>query len=156
MKLSTRSRYGVRFMLALAEHSSGEPVFLKDIARKEAISEKYLSLIVIPLRRAGLINSIRGAHGGYILAKKPQEITVCHIVDVLEGQDGIVDCLKKPWSCPRVPDCPSRNVWAVLDEKIRETLHGVTLNDLSGTGQGKHPASPSRRSAGCTGKGVSA
>lgn len=137
MKLSTRSRYGVRLMLTLAEHNGGGPVFLKDIARKEDISEKYLSLIVIPLRRAGLVESTRGAHGGYVLAKDPHEVTVCHIVDVLEGESGVVACLKNPQSCPRTPTCPSRDVWAALDEKIRETLDAVTLHDLIEMGRDK-------------------
>ncbi|MGD0280318.1 MAG: Rrf2 family transcriptional regulator, partial [Smithella sp.] len=76
MKLSTRARYGVRLMVALAVNYDKGPVFLKDVAKGENISEKYLSLIIIPLRRIGLVNSIRGAHGGYLLAKDPSQITM--------------------------------------------------------------------------------
>ncbi|MDQ5984881.1 MAG: HTH-type transcriptional regulator CymR [Syntrophus sp. SKADARSKE-3] len=137
MKLSTRSRYGVRLMLALAERNGSGPVFLKDIAKRETISEKYLSLIVIPLRRAGLIRSTRGAHGGYTLAKSSAEITVSHIVDILEGESCVVDCVKYPENCPRVPTCPSRDIWAVLEGKIRETLSAVTLDDLVRIGREK-------------------
>lgn len=137
MKLSTRSRYGVRLMLALAEHNGSGPIFLKDIAQKEAISEKYLSLIVIPLRRAGLIQSTRGAHGGYCLAKGPGEITVRHIINILEGESCVVDCVKNPENCPRVSTCPTHDLWAVLEEKIKDTLSAVTLIDLVRMGREK-------------------
>ena len=80
MKITTRSRYGVRLMLELAGNYGKGQVLLKDIARNEGISEKYLSLIIIPLRTAGLVQSTRGAHGGYSLAKPPGEITLKDIV----------------------------------------------------------------------------
>ncbi|MFA5284396.1 MAG: Rrf2 family transcriptional regulator, partial [Smithellaceae bacterium] len=96
MKLSTRTRYGVRLMTVLAQNYGKGPVFLKDIAKGENISEKYLSLIIIPLRGVGLINSVRGAHGGYNLSKEPSQITLKEIVDVLEGDCSLVDCVKNP------------------------------------------------------------
>jgi Rrf2 family protein len=130
MKLSTRSRYGVRMMSDLAENFGKKPVFLKDIAKREEISEKYLSIIVIPLRGAGLIQSTRGAHGGYTLAKRPEEISVQDIFDALEGKICLVDCVENPKECPRVGICPTRDIWSVLGEKIRETLNSVTLADL--------------------------
>jgi len=130
MKLSTRSRYGVRMMADLAENFGKKPVFLKDIAKREEISEKYLSIIVIPLRGAGLIQSTRGAHGGYTLAKRPEEISVQDIFDALEGKICLVDCVDNPKECPRVGICPTRDIWSVLGEKIRETLNSVTLADL--------------------------
>ncbi len=130
MKLSTRSRYGVRMMADLAENFGKKPVFLKDIAKREEISEKYLSIIVIPLRGAGLIQSTRGAHGGYTLAKRPEEISVQDIFDALEGKICLVDCVENPKKCPRVGICPTRDIWSVLGEKIRETLNSVTLADL--------------------------
>jgi Rrf2 family protein len=130
MKLSTRSRYGVRMMADLAENFGKKPVFLKDIAKREEISEKYLSIIVIPLRGAGLIQSTRGAHGGYTLAKRPEEISLQDIFDALEGKICLVDCVENPKECPRVGICPTRDVWSVLGEKIRETLSSVTLADL--------------------------
>lgn len=131
MKLSTRSRYGVRFMTALARANKGDSLLLKDIAASEGISGKYLSLIVIPLRTAGLINSLRGAHGGYSLAKDPQEITLCDIVEALEGETCLVRCVKQPAVCDRTAVCPTRDVWMVLGDKIRETLKGVTLYELA-------------------------
>jgi len=130
MKLSTRARYGVRLMISLALNYPNGPVFLKDIAKGENISEKYLSLIMIPLRSAGLVNSIRGAHGGYSLAREPAQINMKEIVDVLEGDSGLVDCVKNPSTCQRVPICVSRDVWAMIDGKISETLSAITLDKL--------------------------
>jgi Rrf2 family transcriptional regulator, cysteine metabolism repressor len=126
MRLSTRARYGMRLMLALAGNYGKGPMYLKDIGRAEEISEKYLSLLMIPLKKAGLIQSIRGAHGGYCLAKTPSQINLGEIVEVLEG-DCIVDCLKNPSACPRISVCTSHDIWAYLDEKISETLRSITL-----------------------------
>jgi Rrf2 family protein len=130
MKLSTRTRYGVRLMVDLALKHRQAPIFLKDIANSENISEKYLSLIIIPLRRVGLVTSIRGAHGGYRLAKDPSEITLKEIVDVLEGDCSLVDCVKNPAACPRVLICASHDIWATIGGKISETLSSVTLDML--------------------------
>lgn len=130
MKLSTRTRYGVRLMVALAVNYGKGPVFLKDIAKGENISEKYLSLIIIPLRGVNLVNSVRGAHGGYNLSKEPSQITLKEIVDVLEGDCSLVDCVKNPSSCTRVPICASHDVWTLIGEKISETLSSITLDKL--------------------------
>ena len=130
MKLSTRTRYGVRLMAVLALKYGQATVFLKDIAKGENISEKYLSLIIIPLRRVGLVNSIRGAHGGYSLAKDPSQITLKEIVDVLEGDCSLVDCVKNPSTCPRVLICASHDIWAIIGGKISETLSSITLDML--------------------------
>lgn len=129
MKLSTRTRYGVRLMAALARRYGQGPQYLKDIARGENISEKYLSLIMIPLRGARLVSSIRGAHGGYSLARPPEDITLREIVQVFEG-DCLVDCVKAPELCDRVPICASRELWGMLGDKIAGFLEGVTLKDL--------------------------
>ncbi len=131
MKISTRSRYGVRLMTALACEYGNNSLFLKDIAASEEISGKYLSLIVIPLRAAGLINSLRGAHGGYSLARAPRDITLCDIVEALEGETCLVRCVKQPSACNRAAICPTRDIWSVLGDKIRETLKSVTIADLA-------------------------
>ena len=129
MKLSTRVRYGVRLMIALALNYGNGPILLKDIARGENISEKYLSIIMIPLRSAGLVNSNRGAYGGYSLAREPSHINLKEIVDVLEDSS-LVDCVKHPSACPRVPICVSRDVWALIGGKISDTLSSITLDAL--------------------------
>jgi Rrf2 family protein len=130
MKLSTRARYGVRLMLALAVNYGKGPVFLKDIARGEDISEKYLSLIMIPLRTAGLVNSTRGAYGGYNLARDPAQINLKDILDLLEGESCLVDCVRDPSLCPRVSTCVSRDIWTLLGGKISEVLGSINLQDL--------------------------
>ena len=130
MRLSTRSRYGVRMMLELALNYGKGSTFLRDIAKNEDISEKYLSQLIIPLKARGLINSIRGAHGGYTLAKKPSDINLRDIVEILEGNLNLVSCVKDASSCKRVSFCVTRDIWTKLREKIVETLGSLTLEDL--------------------------
>ncbi len=117
-------------MVALALNYDKGLVLLKDIAKGEDISEKYLSQIIIPLRGVGLVNSSRGAHGGYSLAKDPSQITIKEIMDVLEGDCSLVDCVKDPSRCPRVPICASHDIWAIIGGKISETLSAITLDRL--------------------------
>lgn len=130
MRLSTRSRYGTRLMLELALNYNKGNVLLKDIAKVEGLSEKYLSHLVIPLKASGLIGSSRGAHGGYRLAKSPNLITIKDIVQALEGNLSPVECVNNPSVCERVKDCVTRDIWDTLDEKISETLSSITLKDL--------------------------
>ncbi|MDD5207705.1 MAG: Rrf2 family transcriptional regulator [Desulfobacterales bacterium] len=130
MKLSTRARYGVRMMLDLARQHGQRPVYLREVAEREAISEKYLSQIIILLRGQGLVLSTRGASGGYSLARSPAEITLRDIVEPLEGGNCLVECVEHPSACSRVPTCAARDIWALLGEKISETLDSVTLEEL--------------------------
>ena len=130
MKLSTRSRYGVRLMIALAVAGGNKSVFLKDIAASEDISEKYLSLIVIPLRAAGLLRSIRGARGGYALAREPKDISLRDIVEAVEGETCLVTCVKNPDVCKRVSVCPARDTWTQLSNTIKKAMASVTLAQL--------------------------
>lgn len=141
MRLSTRSQYGVRLMLALAQNYGKGYTYLKDIARSEGISKKYLSLITISLKSAGLLNASRGAHGGYTLARPPSETTLKEIVDALEGDSCLVDCVKDLSSCPRVSICASRDIWVLLGGKIAETLNSFTLEQLVKINQEKADAS---------------
>jgi len=141
MKISTRARYGMRLMLDLALHYGEGPVFLKDIAKSEEISEKYLSQIIIPLKAIGLINSFRGAHGGYILARPPEKINLNEIVGILEGNFNLVDCIKKPQECSRVSICVTRNLWKILGETISLTLEKMSLGDLLIQCKNKHQQS---------------
>jgi Rrf2 family protein len=129
--MSTRMRYGLRFMLNLGEHYSNEPVFLKKISDEEEISEKYLSQIVLYLKKSGLINSIRGANGGYVLAKPPKDITLKNIYDAIEGEMAILDCLKNhDISCKRVSECVVRNVWQDINNSIDLKFASITLSDI--------------------------
>lgn len=130
MKMSTRMRYGLRFILNLAEHYGNEPLFLKKISDEEEISEKYLSQIVLYLKKAGLITSIRGAKGGYVLAKKPKEISLNDVYDAIEGKMMILDCLKNQDNCNRSVDCVFRSVWGDINETIKLKLESITLSDI--------------------------
>jgi Rrf2 family protein len=130
MKLSTRSRYGTRALLDLALNESGNPVKLKDIARRQDISLHYLEHIVTPLIAAGIVRSLRGVGGGLMLARKTEEITLGEVVGLLEGSLSPVQCLGSPQVCNRVDDCATRDVWDQLGRTIIEFLDSITLKEL--------------------------
>ena len=130
MKISTKIRYGTRAILELAVHYGKGPVELKEIARKEGISLKYLEQVIIPLRTTGLIKSVRGSKGGYTLAKLPSKICMSDVVGTLEGPISLTECLQDPTVCQKVPVCVTRDVWARLKEAIDGVLEGTTLQDL--------------------------
>jgi Rrf2 family transcriptional regulator, cysteine metabolism repressor len=132
MRLSTRSRYGVRLMLALAHNTGGTPLFLKDIARAEDISEKYLSQIIIPLKAHGLVTTFRGAHGGYLLGRPAAEITLKDIIEPLEGDLGLVECVANSGVCVRSSECITRGVWTEMSSLLLGFLESITLEELLG------------------------
>jgi len=117
-------------MLCLALNYGNGQMLLKDIARIEDISEKYLSQIIIPLKAAGLVSSLRGAKGGYILAKPASQITLKEIVEALEGSLDLVDCIANPFDCPRVSICVARDLWMEMGMQMNRTLKNITLADL--------------------------
>ena len=117
-------------MLALAENKQKKPVFLKDIANAEEISEKYLSQIIIPLKGKGLVTTFRGAHGGYLLSKPASEITLREIIEPLEGDLNLVDCVNNPGICDRANACATREVWDEMSSLLLNFLDAFTLEDL--------------------------
>ena len=127
MKLSTRGRYGVRLMLELALRYGEGPVLLKDIAERQGISEKYLWQLINPLKTTGLVNSLRGAHGGYVLGKSPEAISLKAILQVLEGPLCLVDCVDNPSRCNRANSCISRDIWGEASKNMQQTLEDTTL-----------------------------
>ena len=130
MKLSTRSRYGVRMMLDLALHSDEGPVRLGDIAERQCIAVKYLEQIIIPLKKANYVSSVRGPKGGHLLAKPPEEITVGEIVELLEGGLKLTGCVRKPAVCDRSDHCVMRFIWKEATEALSERLDAITLREL--------------------------
>lgn len=130
MKLSTKGRYGVRMMIDLAAHYGEGPVLLRDIAKRQEISEKYLSNLIHPLKSTGLLEATRGVHGGYVLGKAPSEITMKEIVQVVEGPICLVDCVEKPALCSRVSHCVSHDLWREAAEGISLVLDKYTLADM--------------------------
>jgi len=127
MKLSTRGRYGVRLMLELALHYGEGPILLKDIAERQGISEKYLWHLINPLKTTGLVNSLRGARGGYVLGKAPEAISLKAILQILEGPLCLVDCVDNPALCERSLSCISRDIWGEASKNMRQTLEDTTL-----------------------------
>ncbi|MEW6220478.1 MAG: Rrf2 family transcriptional regulator [Thermodesulfobacteriota bacterium] len=130
MKLSTRSRYGTRLLMCLARSYGQGPVLLRSVSEEEAISLKYLEQLVIPLRAAGLIKSVRGAKGGYLLAKDPKTIKLIDFLDPLEGGLTLVECTEFPEVCDRATDCKARLLWRDLQETMEEKLSRLTLADI--------------------------
>ncbi len=130
MKISTRGRYGTRMMLDLAAHHDQGPTPLREIANRQDLSVKYLEQLIIPLKAAGYIRSVRGARGGYTLAKKPDKINVGQIIKVLEGGLSLVDCVEDPKVCEREKNCPTRDIWLRMSERLMEELSSLTLSDV--------------------------
>jgi Rrf2 family transcriptional regulator, iron-sulfur cluster assembly transcription factor len=130
MKLSTRSRYGTRLLLDMAQHYREGPIQLGDIARRQDVSVKYLEQIIIPLKKAHYIESVRGRKGGHILAKPPEEITVGEIVALLEEGSSLVACVEDATICERADTCPTRLLWKEAHEAMFDKLEAVTLADL--------------------------
>ncbi len=130
MRLSTRGAYATRAMLDLALHDGQGPVALKDIARRQQISERYLGHLMDALRVAGLVKSARGARGGFALAKLPHEIYLSDIIRNVEGSIDIVKCVDAPDVCSRVASCAARDVWVQIKQAIYDVLQSITLQEL--------------------------
>ena len=130
MKLSTRGRYGVRAMLELAMSSGKGPVPLRDLASRQEISAKYLEQLLIPLKSAGLVKSVRGARGGYLLAREPEVISLYDVVRSLEGPLAPVECVEDPDYCDRVGGCTVHLVWGEMGKMLVDFLSNMSLADL--------------------------
>jgi Rrf2 family transcriptional regulator, cysteine metabolism repressor len=131
MRLSTKSRYGTRAMLDVALNCHQGPVHLRELAERQELSMKYLEQIVPSLKTAGLLKSIRGANGGYMLAKDPTKISLLDIVEALEGAIIPVECVGDPDLCSRASECAVHDVWKAFQLKMRDVLSSQTLNDLA-------------------------
>ena len=131
MKISTKGRYALRLMLDLAVYNTGSPISLKDVAKRQEVSEKYLEQIISALGKAGLVQSIRGAQGGYLLRRRPKEYTVGEILRVTEGDLAPVDCVSAGSSqCEREAYCVTVRVWRQLNDAINGVVDNITLEDL--------------------------
>jgi Rrf2 family protein len=130
MKLSTRTRYGIRAILELAVHYNEGPIQIKVIALRQTISIKYLEHLMAILKSAGFLKSVRGAKGGYILAKKPNQIRLSDVFIALEGPVSTVECVQDESYCVKVADCMARQVWLQVQQAIMNVLQAITLQDL--------------------------
>jgi Rrf2 family protein len=131
MRISTKGRYAIRLMLDLATNCSGTPIRLKDVARRQDISEKYLEQIISILNKAGFVRSIRGPQGGYVLARTPQEYTVGMILRLTEGSLAPVECVDgSDAACNREDNCVTKIIWTRLNDAINGVIDNITLEDL--------------------------
>ena len=130
MKLSTRARYGLRAMVDLATHSDGQPVMMRAIASNQVLSKRYLDNIFATLRQEGLVLSVRGAAGGYRLARPAEDIRVDDVVSALEGDILLVHCEDEFGGCDRHGRCAASEGWWNASKALRDSLHDVTLAEL--------------------------
>ena len=130
MKLSTRSRYGTRMMVDLAQHYDEGPVQIGDISKRQNISVKYLEQLIIPLKKADFIKSIRGPKGGHMLAKPPEKITVGEIVSILEGGINLSICIENPDVCDKTGSCLTRGIWEEATKAMYDKLNSATLSNM--------------------------
>ena len=130
MLLSTKGRYGVMAMYDLALHHGCGPVPLSAIAQRKGLSESYLEQLFGTLRKAGLVNSIRGAQGGYLLTARPEEITVGAVIRALEGPLTSSECVESETACGKSEGCVLRGLWARINDSVNEVLDETTLQDL--------------------------
>ena len=130
MKLSSRSRYGLRAILDLALVYGKGPLQIKVIAAKEDISNKYLEQLMTILKTSGLVRSLRGPKGGYMLSRPPHEVKLNEVFTVLEGPLVTVECLQHQEFSPRCVECITRQVWSDVQDAILGVLEAISLQDL--------------------------
>ena len=131
MKISTKGRYALRMLLDMATHQDAGAVALKDIAERQNISKKYLEQIALVLSQAGILRGSRGHQGGYRMIGRPEDYTVCQILETMEGSLHPVACLDhRPNDCSRCNGCETLYIWEGLDEVIRRFLSSMTLADV--------------------------
>lgn len=135
MKLSTRTRYGMRALLEMAMAYKSGPLQIKVISERQGISNKYLEQLVSMLKTAGLVRSIRGPRGGYVLAKSPDEIKLIDVFRTLEGSTLTVECTEDENVCSNHSDCITRRLWLEINRAIIGVLESRTLGDLVAMGE---------------------
>lgn len=132
IKMSTKGRYGTRLMLQLAHHYGDKDpaIILRRVAEDEEISIRYLEQIIIPLKVSKLVKSIRGAGGGYTLARPPAEIKISEILHALEGSCCLVECIEDSEYCPRLPYCATYEIWNKASQLLKGYFDNLTLQDV--------------------------
>lgn len=146
MKVSSRGEYGVRAMVALAKHSGERPVSIGILSKESAVPYAYLEQLIVPLRRAGLVRSTRGAQGGYVLSRPAEDIRVGEVYRAMEGPVAPMDCVSEnieDQTCPLIPGCQTRPVWEKVRDSIIEAIDSITLADLlAGPTEAERPREP--------------
>lgn len=156
MKLSTKGKYGVRALFEIARNYGLGPLSIKEIADRQKISLSYLEQILHRLGKAGIIESVRGPHGGYVLARKPAEVTIGDIVRSLEGPIALSHCLEPGFNeeCYQADDCVARMVWTKVGEKIEEALDSISFEHLLRQYHGRDRESVPGKKRAAAGKGA--
>lgn len=157
MKFSTRTRYGLRFLIKLAANPQGQLLQLGELAREEEISPGYLEQIIRALKPLGILRSVRGSAGGYALACPPEKVNLEMVFLHLEGGVAPIACLTEEYRCPRMDVCCTRQFWEALDKHTRSFLRGVTLEQLvlNMRDAAPSPATPRSESAHRTKRSIS-
>ncbi len=156
MKLSTKGKYGVRAVFEIARNSGLGPITIKEIAERQGISFSYLEQILNRLGRSGLIESVRGPGGGYLLGKKAAEFTIGDVVRALEGPIALSHCLEPGMSedCYQADDCVARMVWAKVGAKIEQALDSISFDDLLRQYPKEKEQAGAKKKAAVAGKGA--
>ncbi len=140
MKLSTRTRYGIRAAIEIAGHYGQGPVQIKVIGQKQAISVKYLEQLMAMLKSGGFVRSVRGSRGGYMLAREPEQIRLDELVLALEGSITTAECVDDESYCARAADCVARDLWNKVQQAVMDVLGSITLKDLVNRTKSRHDA----------------
>jgi Rrf2 family protein len=130
MKLTTKTRYGARLLIDLAQHQNNGVVTMSEISMRQHISVKYLEQIIRPLKKAKMVKSTRGPKGGHMLAKKPEQITLGDVTRLFEGQPDLVDCVGNPERCSKSNDCAVRIGWQKATQALYKELDSITIANL--------------------------
>lgn len=132
MKLSTKSRYGLRALIDLALNSQTDPVSISSIAARQGISDSYLEQLIGKLKKAGLVDSVRGVQGGYRLSRPPEEISVGEVLRVLEGDMTPAECtgLSEGSGCEHAHMCTTKYVWKKINDSVQDTVDNIYINEL--------------------------
>lgn len=130
MKLTTKTRYGTRLLIDLAQYQHEGAIQISAIANRQDISIKYLEQLIRPLKKANLVISKRGAKGGYMLAEQPEKITLGRIFRLFEGDTGLVECIHKPETCKKTATCQIRCAWERATLALYKELDSISLADL--------------------------
>jgi Rrf2 family cysteine metabolism transcriptional repressor len=143
MKVSTRGEYGVRAMVALAHNYGVGPMSIAAVAKESSVPYAYLEQLIVPLRRAGLVESKRGAQGGYQLTRPPEEVRIGDVYRIMEGPVAPMDCVSEneaDQTCPLIDGCETRPVWLKVRDSIASALDSMTLADLVRQGDARREA----------------
>jgi Rrf2 family protein len=143
MKLTAQTRYALRILLDIAAAPGDAPRPIKEIASSQGISEKFIARIVVPLRRAGLVDTARGVRGGLLLGRFPEKITLLDIVQATDGPLAIATCLARPGTCPRQGRCAAECAWRRANDALSAALSTLTLADVLSDARRLSPPSPS-------------